>query len=263
MRIVRQGALFCQAEIENLTVTALSDGHLDMPVTDLIGADDMSGIALHGGQLRLAVHAFVVQGAAGALLIDTGGGKAWVPTVGRLGQAMGEAGIDPGDIGQIALTHVHTDHFGGLLGPEAAMMFANVTRIFVPVEELGAFRKRCGGSPMVDKVMPLEQGDGPMPGVFAVNAPGHTAGHMAYLVENRLLIWGDIVHVPQVQFADPGVRWSHDDDGEMALQSRLRLMGRAADEGLMVAGAHLDFPAMGRVDRVGAGFGYDALGDEV
>jgi glyoxylase-like metal-dependent hydrolase (beta-lactamase superfamily II) len=254
MRIVRQGALFCQAEVENLTVTALSDGYVDMPASDLTGADDMSAIALTDGKLRLAVHAFVVQGAAGTLLIDTGAGSVWEPTMGRLPQAMDEAGIDPGDIAQIALTHVHSDHFGGLMGPAAAMMFANVTRIFVPVEELGVFRTRCGGSPIVDRVVPLEQGDGPLPGVFAVNAPGHTAGHMAYLVENRLLIWGDVVHVPGVQFAQPTAGWAHDVDGAMAMQSRLRLMRRAADEGLMVAGAHLDFPAMGRIEAASGAF---------
>jgi glyoxylase-like metal-dependent hydrolase (beta-lactamase superfamily II) len=259
MRIVRQGALFCQAKVDDLTVTALSDGYVDMPASDLTGVEDMSAVALTDGKLRLAVHAFVVQGAAGMLLIDTGAGTAWHPTMGRLGQAMAEAGINPGDIGQIALTHVHTDHFGGLLGPAAAAMFAHVTRIFVPVEELGVFRQRCGGSPMVDRVVPLEQGDGPMPGVVAVNAPGHTAGHMAFLVENRLLIWGDVVHVPDVQFAQPTAGWSHDTDGAMALQSRLRLMGRAADDGLIVAGAHLDFPAMGRVERVDGGYRFVQL----
>ena len=259
MRIVRQGALFCQAEVADLTVTALSDGYVDMPASDLTGVQDMAAVAVTDGKLRLAVHAFVVQGPAGTLLIDTGAGTVWVPTMGRLPQAMDEAGIDPGKITQIALTHVHTDHFGGLLGPAAAMMFANVTRIFVPVEELGIFRTRCGGSPMVDRVVPLEQGDGPLPGVMAVNAPGHTAGHMAFLVENRLLIWGDIVHVPGVQFAQPTAGWAHDADGAMALQSRLRLMRRAADEGLMVAGAHLDFPALGRVQADGAAYRYVPL----
>lgn len=256
MRMVRQGALFCQAEVEDLTVTELSDGYVDMPASDLLHVQDASTVPLTGGMLRLAVHAFVVQGAAGTLLIDTGAGTTWEPTMGRLGQALTEAEIDPGSITQIALTHVHADHFGGLMGPAAAMMFANVTRIFVPVEELGVFRKRCGGSPMVDRVVPLEQGDGPFPGVFAVNAPGHTAGHMAYLVENRLLIWGDVVHVPGVQFAQPTAGWVHDVDGAMALQSRLRLMALAADEGLMVAGAHLDFPAMGRIETCGAAYRY-------
>jgi glyoxylase-like metal-dependent hydrolase (beta-lactamase superfamily II) len=259
MRVVRQGTLFCQAEVADLTVTALSDGYVDMPASDLTGVEELSAVALTDGKLRLAVHAFVVQGAAGTLLIDTGAGTVWEPTLGRLPQAMADAGIDPGDVTQIALTHVHSDHFGGLMGPAAAMMFANVTRIFVPVEELGVFRKRCGGSPMVDRVVPLEQGDGPLPGVIAINAPGHTAGHMAYLVENRLLIWGDIVHVPGVQFAQPTAGWAYDVDADMAVQSRLRLMQRAADEGLMVAGAHLDFPAMGRIQAVNGAFEFLAL----
>jgi glyoxylase-like metal-dependent hydrolase (beta-lactamase superfamily II) len=53
----------------------------------------------------------------------------------------------------------------------------------------------------------LETFDGPtefLPGLRSVALPGHTAGHTGYLVESegqRLLIWGDVVHVAAVQFA--------------------------------------------------------------
>ncbi len=47
------------------------------------------------------------------------------------------------------------------------------------------------------------------PGVRAFPTPGHTPGHTAWLVESNgdgLLIWGDIVHFPGMQFAFPDMK---------------------------------------------------------
>ena len=44
------------------------------------------------------------------------------------------------------------------------------------------------------------------PGVTAVPSHGHTPGHTAYLIasgNDQLMIWGDTVHVPEVQTAFP------------------------------------------------------------
>jgi glyoxylase-like metal-dependent hydrolase (beta-lactamase superfamily II) len=104
--------------------------------------------------------------------------------------------------------------------------------------------------------MPLEQGDGPMRGVTAINAPGHSPGHMAFLVEGRLLIWGDLVHHAAVQFARPEVTWAYDDDPEQARASRLALMEQAVEAGWIVAGAHLPHPGIGRIERDGTGYAF-------
>ena len=46
------------------------------------------------------------------------------------------------------------------------------------------------------------------PNVTAVPIPGHTPGHTAYLIadgNDSLLIWGDTVHVPEIQVRHPDV----------------------------------------------------------
>jgi glyoxylase-like metal-dependent hydrolase (beta-lactamase superfamily II) len=95
------------------------------------------------------------------------------------------------------------------------------------------------------------------PGVTAVTAHGHTPGHTAYLVasgEDRLLIWGDTIHIPEVQFARPEITMVPDTDPDAAAAMRRSLLDMAAEERLLVAGMHLHFPGFGHVARDGDGF---------
>jgi len=98
-----------------------------------------------------------------------------------------------------------------------------------------------------------------LPGVTVVPAPGHTPGHSGWLVASggeSLLIWGDVVHMPGVQFARPGAGMGFDIDGAQAIATRLRLMDMAATDRLLVAGMHLDFPAFGHVARAGESYAF-------
>lgn len=97
-----------------------------------------------------------------------------------------EIGVDPGEVGDVVLTHLHGDHVGGLaalrprrvlLGPGAAT-------------PRGALGCRVDGLPLVE-VTPEEPAPGPFPtvtpldddGAVAVVAlPGHTPGHLGVVV---------------------------------------------------------------------------------
>ena len=53
--------------------------------------------------------------------------------------------------------------------------------------------------------------------------PGHTPGHTNWLLQSggeRLLIWGDIVHLAAVQLARPEARLIYDVDTELAAATR-------------------------------------------
>jgi glyoxylase-like metal-dependent hydrolase (beta-lactamase superfamily II) len=259
MRLGRETELSVEVELGDLTVTMLLDGETVMPVTHLRGVDggalgDLGGADLVGGKLRLPVRAFLVRGREGSLLIDAGAGDAWHPMLGRLGEAMLAAGVSAQEVTAVAVTHTHVDHIGGLVTPDREAAFPNARRVFVPTEELMAFRAEPRMIPVLPRLMPLEQGDGPLRGVTVVNAPGHSPGHMAYLVEGRMLIWGDLVHQAGVQFARPEVTWAFDDDPGLAQASRLALMAQAAEAGWIVAGAHLPDLGIGRITRDGEGF---------
>jgi hypothetical protein len=63
----------------------------------------------------------------------------------------------------------------------------------------------------------------------------------------KLLLWGDIVHVAAVQFADPTVTNSYDVDRVEAEQEHWRIFNDAAKYRYMIGGAHLPFPGLGHV----------------
>lgn len=257
MRVVRETALSLTVELAELSVTMLLDGETTMPADCLRGPE---GFALGPGdlvegRLPLPVRAFLVRGPSGSLLIDAGAGNAWHRGLGRLPEALAQAGTGPQEVDLVALTHTHIDHLSGLVDGDGGLVFPNADRVLVATEELMAFRAEPRMIPVLPRLLPLEQGDGPMPGVVAVNAPGHSPGHMAFLVEGRLLIWGDLVHHP-VQFARPEVTWKFDEDPDQARATRMALFDRVIAEGWLVAGAHLPHPGIGRLEREGETYSF-------
>ena len=61
------------------------------------------------------------------------------------------------------------------------------------------------------------------PGVRSVPLHGHTPGHSGYMIasgDKSLLIWGDIIHVPEVQVARPEVTMVFDTDPHAAAVTR-------------------------------------------
>ena len=88
-----------------------------------------------------------------------------------------------------------------------------------------------------------------------IEAPGHTPGHLAVVV-NQALLWAGDAIVHPVNVAHPEWVSAADMDAGNA-QTRVALLERAADGRLVIAGSHL--PVEGRIRRHGAGFVFDEL----
>ena len=65
--------------------------------------------------------------------------------------------------------------------------------------------------------------------------------------EDRLLIWGDVFHMPDVQSRHPEAAMAFDSDPAMAIASRRRALEMAAGERFLVAGMHLHFPGLAHI----------------
>ncbi len=96
-----------------------------------------------------------------------------------------------------------------------------------------------------------------MNGVKAVAARGHTPGHTIYLVESKgqkMMIWGDLMHVAAVQFNDPSVTIQFDSDSTAAAAQRAKAYAAAAAEGYYVGVTHISFPGIGKLRDDGRGY---------
>lgn len=266
MRLIARGQNYASFEFGDLKVVALRDGYVDMPPTRLRQVSGKSfdtlppGVHLAEGQLRLSVNAFLVIDKDQSVLIDTGASNSWLPTMGRLLEAMHEAAIDRESVTRVALTHTHEDHVNGLIAPDGSVAFPRAERIFVPHEELSVFEGRL--APLKDRVTPIDDGFPVSERVTARKAAGHSPGHMTYEARSsagHLVAWGDIMHVPSLQFARPEIGWEFDSNQSKARDARLTLLERIARPDTYVAGAHLEFPGMGRVTKSGNAFVFHAV----
>jgi len=258
------GTNFARYEFGDVTVIALRDGYVDMPPSRLrqagdrpFGSDMPARVKLVDGHLRLSVNAFVVIDRDQTVLIDTGAANAWLPTMGLLLDAMAEAGVARESIGTVAVTHTHADHVHGLVAPDGSDAFPKLQRLLVPQEEVSMFDGYERLSRFRRMRLPFGDGFKPSDSITAVQAHGHEVGHTAFAVSGggeTLLIWGDLIHVPSIQFERPELTWEFDADQGQARSTRYRLLERTARPGVFVAGAHLDFPGVGSVERAGQAY---------
>ena len=269
MQRISSGDLHACYKIGALSISSLRDGYVDMPPTrlrqpgDKVFADDLPRqVRLVDGNLRLSVNAFAIDDASDITLIDTGTSNAWHPTMGALPQALREANIAADGVRTIAFTHTHLDHIHGLILPDGQDAFPQLSRLLVPKEELDMFRGEARLQRFHERAEAFVAGQRIGANIEAVAAHGHEVGHTCFRITSEgetVLVWGDIVHVPSIQFEHPEITWEFDADQEQARESRLRIMAWTADNKYYIAGAHLDSPGVGRIRRSGAAFQFDPL----
>jgi glyoxylase-like metal-dependent hydrolase (beta-lactamase superfamily II) len=266
--------------VGDIEVTALSDGTFKLPVTQLLKGDKTKiGDALRrnflGEQVETSDNAYLVNTGSKLVLIDTGAGVTMGPGVGGLQANLRAAGYRPEQVDEIYITHMHGDHIGGLLDG-ANRAFPNATlRIDkrdvdywgseesmnkAPAEFRDFFKpaiavvKAYGEA---GKLKPFEGSTALVPGVRAMSNYGHTPGHTIYSIESKnekLVLWGDLMHVAAVQFEDPSVTIQFDSDNAAALKQREDAFADAAKNGYLVGAAHLAFPGVGRLRAAEKGY---------
>jgi glyoxylase-like metal-dependent hydrolase (beta-lactamase superfamily II) len=262
-------------------VTALSDGTVDLPVDKLLTniAPAKLTAALTRAYLKppveTSVNCYLINTGSKLVLIDAGAGGLFGPTLGNLLTNLKAAGYKPEQVDEIYITHMHPDHVGSLAANgkasfpnavvrahklEGEFWLAQPNKDKAPEAMKGFFDGAMGSlNPYVasGKYKPFEGETELVPGVRAVPALGHTPGHTTYVVESKgekLVVWGDMMHVAAVQFADPSVTIQFDTDSKKAVPERKKAYADAAKNGYFVAIAHVSFPGIGQLRTDGAGY---------
>jgi glyoxylase-like metal-dependent hydrolase (beta-lactamase superfamily II) len=262
-------------------ITALSDGTFAMDVGKLLKnipphqLDAALARSFLKDPIETSVNGFLINTGSKLVLIDTGAGTFFGPTLGKLLANLKASGYQPDQVDEIYITHMHGDHIGGLLaGGKPAFAHAIVRAAqqegdywlsqahmdVAPADRKDGFKNAMSAlNPYVaaGQFKPFSGDVELIPGIRAVATPGHTPGHTLYVVASRgqkLVLWGDLMHAAAVQFADPSVTIGFDTDSAAAEAQRRKVFADAAAHGDWVAGAHLPFPGIGHLLVAGSGY---------
>lgn len=259
-------------KVGNSVVTVINDGYEDFSfdilssnitekeAKELLVAANLQPIP------RMNVNCYVVQDGKRTILIDAGDANC-LGSGGKLQEGLAAAGIDPSEIDIILLTHAHPDHVGGLalkgqsLFPQAELVLHEKELRFwqegtnfggVP-KELHAMRRLALDTfEAYQHSIRTSQGGEVVPGITMLPLFGHTPGHSGYMISSgkqSVLIWGDIVHWPDIQIPRPEVSLVFDVCQQQAAATRRGVLDMVTSDNIVVGGMHLNFPGFIRIQR--------------
>jgi glyoxylase-like metal-dependent hydrolase (beta-lactamase superfamily II) len=265
-------------------IVQLRDGARTFPMPDtfVVNVSKDKAIAaaaaayLPDGQVTIPFNPMIINTGSKLIAIDTGNGLvAFASSKGVVGQArsnMEAAGIDPKQIDIVLISHFHGDHIGGLKNADGSPAFPNA-EIKVPAIEAAfwaddANQSKANGFNKAQfanvktmmaglKVTPYEADKEIAPGITSIFTPGHTPGHMSFVVASgsaRILVQSDVTNIPSFFLRNPDWQVMFDNEPATAVATRHKVYDMAAAEKMLITGYHFPFPCVGHVEKDGSGY---------
>ena len=267
---------FYRLKVGDLEVTALFDGPGVFDVNWLNGQktkdDVLKALQDDPHLMDVSDAGYLVNTGKHLILVDAGSGI-WFGggKFGHLVANLRSAGYTPEQVNAVLVTHLHSDHIGGLTTPDGKIVFPNAD-IYVakadsdfwlspeiaakaPKEAQELFQSAQGiAVPYIKagKWHTFGDSDQIVDGMQIVPLRGHTPGHTGYEFSSqgkKLLFWGDVMHVQRLQLPDPKITVGFDVDPTAASATRDQLLRKLASEDVLIAGPHMLFPGLGRLHK--------------
>jgi glyoxylase-like metal-dependent hydrolase (beta-lactamase superfamily II) len=225
-------------------------------------------------KLVVPITALMVNNGSKLTLIDACTGGMFTPTSANFMNNLTAAGFDPKQVDTIIVSHFHGDHINGIRPKDGQLVFPNA-EIKVPEPEWAhwmddgkmastpeAARGNFNNSrrvfgPNAKDITRFEPGKEVETGITSIAAPGHTPGHCAFAISSgnqTMMTIVDATNIPHLFVRHPEWQVSFDMDGAMAVETRKRLLDRAAADKMLVAGYHWPFPSAGHITKEGSGY---------
>ena len=228
------------------------------------------------GKVTIPFSPMLVNTGGKLVAIDTGNGLgANAASKGAVGQArlnMEAAGIDPKQVDIVIISHFHGDHIGGLKNADGSPAFPNA-EIKVPAVEAAFWGDDANAAkangfnkaqfPNVKKMMAglkvthYDANKEVAPGITSIFTPGHTPGHMSFVVASgakKMLVQSDVSNVPSLFIKHPTWQAVFDNDPAQTIETRKKFYDMASAEKMIVSGYHFPYPCVGHVEKTANGF---------
>lgn len=220
----------------------------------------------------------VVNTGTKLVVMDTGTGEAnFERSKGAAGQFHGNlkaSGIDRAQVDTVVISHFHGDHINGLLAADNKPAFPNA-EILVPAAEWKYFMDDAEMNKQTSdrmkgvfaglrrvfdaldrKVTQYEADKEVAPGITSVSTPGHTPGHMSFVIasgNDKVFVQADVTNLP-LFVRNPGWHLMFDQDANMAEATRRKVYDMLAADKMMVQGFHYPFPSRAYIEKTATGY---------
>lgn len=282
---VKQVVGYFLQPVGNLKVTALFDGELGLPRSDLLGISSAKANQLfeenfvpvdEHNQVVTDFSAYLVQTPTQNILVDAGTAKCFGPSLGHVPENLKKAGLQPEQIDTILITHAHPDHLCGIT-LDGKMVYPNA-KVYLAKADVDYWTSAQNEAKASDFFKPLfkmtrdalkpYQQTGQLiafsktsfdvPNVELISTQGHTEGHSSYLIDGKngqkFLGLGDVVHYAAVQFPYPEASYKPDTDAKRAIAVRKNIFEQAYQNHWWIGAAHVAFPGIGHIGKNAQGY---------
>lgn len=258
-------------------VDVLSDGHLTLPVSMLMADAPKDEVGAFFEKHKLSMDALepscnltLVRDGERTILFDAGSGANFMPSAGKITEAMEAIDLDPSDVTHVVFTHAHPDHLWGLLDDFDDPLFSEAEYMISKTEwdywinpetvnNIGEARQMFAAGAkrnldvIEDQITRFDYETEILPGIRAINTAGHTPGHASFEIRSgteSVVVVGDVLTNPFYSFEKPHWPSGSDQDQQMAIKARQSLLDQLHTGKMSLIGFHIPFPGIGRVEKV-------------
>jgi glyoxylase-like metal-dependent hydrolase (beta-lactamase superfamily II) len=269
-------------KVGQFNAATISDGILALPPTAVVPVTDPAQVKKAQYDEFLAEDLFVgytnilyLDTGRNKVLIDTGAGNNYLPSLGALKGNLQAAGINPASIDTVILSHAHVDHIGGLADKTGKLTFPKAKyyisqkewnfwtdpKVSLPLFRMDEANKK-GTIDAAKQFLGLirgqvkffQPGDEVIPGIMAIDVSGHTPGQSAFLIKSNnaeLMVTADVFFSDPLNLEHPDWEVVFDTDPAKAVATRKRVLQQVTADRKEVLAYHMPFPGLGHVRAEG------------